>query len=538
MPIDSQIPLEFHPTQFGLINPLDAAAKRAEVQNAQAKTPLLGEELTTARMENRQRQMQFDSTRALNEALRTSTSLDPKTGLPVTDYDKAQQGLVANGFGTTAQSLAKGVAAAQKTRADLAKLTDEHNEKQADAIGVGAKAMQEGGYDPTAVAGWAHGLQSVYPQQAAEILDAVQNHPDQLKALVDRYAFNSQALRKGAPAALNAETNAAKFKLAKPELETKAATAAQELAARTVDPVSNQDQWDTWRARQTKSAQDSIPVMFSPAAKTQVQRMGVPVKDRPTYDLNSKRAEMGLMGNSEYDQFLGNYARGLGKTVTQLTPEEGMASVQKFNELKQGPQQIFQSYKLQNDELDKLGKPIDEVATKVGDLRDLIATGDSGNPQAWANVPAKVLSLTAGGQGSGLRMSTALLDQELGGAGKWAQLQGAFQAWNPDPKNASKISDAQKTQFRAILNAAEKRVQARQDIVNQGRQDLIDAKDINGHRTVVLGTRTKLAAADRAAGGQAATGAGVRYVSGGTTYNIPTAEVSDFLKDHPNAVKQ
>ncbi len=491
MPIDPNIPLAFHPTPTSVIDPNspEYLSKQATVQGQRQENQLGAIKVQQAQQD------QADQA-SFRQAWMQSGG----------DLDKARDAAVKSGvgprflMGLDKQRIEHAEALAKLGKGELENRAARNNQLSGYLAPVAAETdpqKQEQLWNQQNQAAVQAGLlkpNEVTPYPGAE---GVANHVASLKT-------NDQLIKEATQktAAGRAKTEADKFALERPALEAKNVTAAQEVASRTVDPVGNQDQWDAWRARQAPSAQASIPAMFSPAAKAQVQRMAVPVKDQPTFDLNTKRASMGLMGNSEYDQVLGNYARGLNKTVTQLTPEEGMASVQKFNELKQGPQQTLQSYKLHNDELDKLGKPIDEVATKVGDLRDLIATGDSGNPQAWANVPAKVLSLTAGGQGSGLRMSTALLDQELGGAGKWAQLQGAFQAWNPDPKNASKISDAQKAQFRAILNAAEKRVQARQDIVNQGRQDLIDAKDINGHRSVVLGTRNKLAAADRAAGGQ------------------------------------
>lgn len=124
----------------------------------------------------------------------------------------------------------------------------------------------------------------------------------------------------------------------KEEIETQAKVrqqAIQELSG-LIDPATGAPEPGAYAEWQQRNPH-ILPAKASPAMIASAVRGAVPVEKQPEYDINTTKAHMGLMGNSEYDQFLAQYSKSLGKTPAQLTPQEGMASFQKFAEYKRDP---------------------------------------------------------------------------------------------------------------------------------------------------------------------------------------------------------
>jgi hypothetical protein len=149
------------------------------------------------------------------------------------------------------------------------------------------------------------------------------------KEVVEQQNASSNATSAGARAT-TANTGQAKFNLEKQGLEIG-------NLARTIADVKDQAGYDKALQGVSLETRAQLPPTFSPEAVQTIKRMAVPVKDQPQYDIDSYKAKMGLIGNSEYDQFLARYSQALGKTPATLSPEEGLASFQKFAELKQDP---------------------------------------------------------------------------------------------------------------------------------------------------------------------------------------------------------
>jgi hypothetical protein len=188
----------------------------------------------------------------------------------------------------------------------------------------------------------------------------------------------------------------------------------------------------------------------------------------------------------------------IGRTETALRTEQAKAPTElAIAAENRRQQQLFQSYTQNNGEIDKLAVPVQQTERSIGDIRTLMAEG---SPQAWANIPAKLLSLTVGGPGSGLRMNNAQLDRELGGAGKWVALQGRLQQWSLDPASASRIPDVQRKEIESIVNALDARVQEKLGVINKSRESLIGAPDVETHRRTVLKTNQDLQTIDNKAG--------------------------------------
>lgn len=82
----------------------------------------------------------------------------------------------------------------------------------------------------------------------------------------------------------------------------------------------------------------SLPEMPTPQWLQQFTRATVPVKDQPKYDVEMLKAKLGVMGDTEFDQYLAQYAKSLGLTPATLNPAQWIAGATKYNrEIKQDP---------------------------------------------------------------------------------------------------------------------------------------------------------------------------------------------------------
>ena len=117
------------------------------------------------------------------------------------------------------------------------------------------------------------------------------------------------------------------------------AKAASEKRAQGIQELQSLDPNDAaaYAAWKAKYPDISSTAQYDSAMVQRLVRGQVPAQAQPEYDINQYKLKMGLMGNSEYDQFLAQYARSLGKTPAQLTSQEALDSFGKFAELKADP---------------------------------------------------------------------------------------------------------------------------------------------------------------------------------------------------------
>ena len=155
------------------------------------------------------------------------------------------------------------------------------------------------------------------------------------------------------------------------------------------------------------------------------------------------------------------------------------------------------SYQFATRELDQVGKPIADAVARMGRLKDTLAQG---TPQADALVAPELLTVMAGGAGSGLRMNEAEIARIIGGRSKWESLRAAAQKWSLDPKSATSITPEQREQIRTLVNEVDTRLRTKQQVIDQATQELVGSDDPLEHRKVVAATRKKLTEADQAPG--------------------------------------
>lgn len=142
-----------------------------------------------------------------------------------------------------------------------------------------------------------------------------------------------QQLKKAQQAKEEAETG-------KATTETQAAQRTQminEIRAADQDPAQGVPTPAAWSAILQKYPKAGLPAQPTQQYISRLVESSVPAKDLPEYKINEWKAKVGLLGNSEFDQFLWQHARSLGKTPATLTPEDFNSGLQRYAEIKQDP---------------------------------------------------------------------------------------------------------------------------------------------------------------------------------------------------------
>jgi hypothetical protein len=71
--------------------------------------------------------------------------------------------------------------------------------------------------------------------------------------------------------------------------------------------------------------------------------------------------------------------------------------------------------------------------------------------------------------------------------------------WSTDPKSANSITPDQRAQIRALVSTVGQKVAAKQGILSQAGDGLLDAPDVQTHRKILADTQNKLDAVDSGA---------------------------------------
>jgi hypothetical protein len=160
-----------------------------------------------------------------------------------------------------------------------------------------------------------------------------------------------------------------------------------------------------------------------------------------------------------------------------------------FPRLPQDVQRADKSYKDISSQLDKVQKPIDDLAARFGRLEDTVKQN---TPQADALVAPELLSVMAGGQGSGIRMNEAEINRIVGGRSKWESLKASINKWKLDPAAAVSITDAQRTQIQALMSAVNEKIMQKRQLLEQARTDLLNAQTPEEHRRILANVRSQV----------------------------------------------
>jgi hypothetical protein len=181
----------------------------------------------------------------------------------------------------------------------------------------------------------------------------------------------------------------------------------------------------------------------------------------------------------------------------------------------QGTARSDKSYQFHAGRIDALRKPIEDRAERIARVEDTLAQG---TPQADALIAPELLSVMAGGAGSGVRQNEAELARIVGGRTNWETLKAKVDAWQLDPSKGFALTPAQREQTRALFSTVKDRVSRKMQAIDEESQNLLNTDDPKEHRRIYQRLQKRLGDIDTGKGGQTTGGA----ADGPPNANIPS----------------
>ena len=164
--------------------------------------------------------------------------------------------------------------------------------------------------------------------------------PEDVQMAQDLYTTHKQIQLAGEQKLKAAQQAQAEAQTEKENTETAGLKRQQMIAdirGAELDPKANVPTPAAWAAIQAKYPKAGLPAQPTEQYIAKLAKSTIPEKDIPEYEINQWKAKVGLLGNSEFDQFLWQHARSLGKMPNQLNPDEFNSGLQKYAEIKQDP---------------------------------------------------------------------------------------------------------------------------------------------------------------------------------------------------------
>lgn len=186
------------------------------------------------------------------------------------------------------------------------------------------------------------------------------------------------------------------------------------------------------------------------------------------------------------------------------------------------------SYQYNSTQLEKVATPVDQAISRMSRLQDALAQN---SPQADALIGPELLSVMAGGSGSGLRMNEAEISRVVGGRSKWETLKSSINQWQLDPSKATTITDEQRKEIRTLVSEVNSKLTAKQGILDDARQGLIGSDDPMQHRKIVADARTKMTQIDQGANAPGAQ-------PSPPTKTLSMSQIQQAAKDHGVSVDE
>lgn len=139
------------------------------------------------------------------------------------------------------------------------------------------------------------------------------------------------------------------------------------------------------------------------------------------------------------------------------------------------------SYQFHVARVDKLREPVEARAERISRLEDTL---NQNTPQSDALVAPELLSVMAGGQGSGLRMNEAEISRIVGGRTNWESIKAKLNAWQTDPSKGFALTAPQRQQTRQLFSAIKDRVGRKMSVIDEESQNLASTDDPQKHREI------------------------------------------------------
>ncbi len=226
------------------------------------------------------------------------------------------------------------------------------------------------------------------------------------------------------------------------------------------------------------------PVFNSPAKPMAVRPGGTlvdPTTGQPTFTNPAAAQTPKTPFEAWQAQHPGEPAENFQKTVERIKSAIGGNS--------KDIARADKSYQFNVGQLNTISKPIDDAIQRLGRLEDTLTQN---TPQADALVAPELLTVMAGGAGSGLRMNEAEIARIVGGRSNWQSLQASINKWKLDPAAARSITPEQQQQIHALVSTVHSKLLAKKDSIDGANNALIDAQSPEDHRRIVGNLRTKL----------------------------------------------
>ena len=176
------------------------------------------------------------------------------------------------------------------------------------------------------------------------------------------------------------------------------------------------------------------------------------------------------------------------KATENIGAKRRRISEQATNECTAG-MALDKSYQFNSTQLEKVGKPIDDAVSRFGRLQDTI---NQTTPQADALVAPELLTVMAGGAGSGLRMNEAEISRIVGGRSNYESLKAAANKWQSDPTKALSITASQRQQIKALMTVVYSKLQGSRPYSMMLVRRLISGTTQTAHRQTVADAKTKI----------------------------------------------
>lgn len=146
-------------------------------------------------------------------------------------------------------------------------------------------------------------------------------------------------------------------------------------------------------------------------------------------------------------------------------------------------------YQQERTVIDKMSAPIEDRAARAERLLEAV---NARTPAADALIAPELLTVMAGGTGSGLRMSEAELEKIRRGRSRWEDLKAVVNKWNPDSGKALEITDSQREQIRDLITAVNEKAAVRVRLIDEARNALIDAQTPEDSRRITARLKSQL----------------------------------------------
>ena len=131
-----------------VISPQQSMAQMVNLRSAMQGQQLQQQQLQAAQMENQQRAIQLDQTRALNAAYQSALTVDPTTGQANIDRDSLTQALAKAGHGSAIPTIMKSLNDYDKSNVDLQQARTNLAKAEAEHAGSLGASVRAAGYDP------------------------------------------------------------------------------------------------------------------------------------------------------------------------------------------------------------------------------------------------------------------------------------------------------------------------------------------------------------------------------------------------------